>query len=80
MGGTALREDEPTNFVMKMVPSVIREQLVFKMQNLRIWNKIKDWIREKARNLVVCGSKGIPAHSLELADVLSDDFREKTEG
>ena len=76
-------DDELKNLVMRMVPGVIRQQLVFKMASLRSWIEIKGCIHEMARILVVYGGKSVPAHVVEPFDVLSvltDDVMEKTDG
>ena len=93
VGGMPLRDDERWNLVMKVVPHVIREQLICNRDSFGSWDEVKDWIREKARQLVVYGGKSVPAHSLEdkgalargsaaaeVLAVLSDDFMAKTAG
>ena len=65
VGGVPLRDDELRNVVMKVVPSVIREQLVFKLENFGSRSDIEDCICEKARILVVYGGKRVPTHSFK---------------
>ena len=79
IGGVPLREDELRNLAFKMVPGVIREQLIFKLRELHAWDDVKEWVREHARLLVVHG-RSSPANGLELKDLISDEFMERTDG
>ena len=65
LGGVPLRDDELRNIVLKIVPHIIRENLVFKMHDFYSWSQCKDYIKENARRLVVYGKPT----SLNLADV-----------
>ena len=92
VGGMPLRDDTRWNLVMKVVPHVIREQLIFERVSFGSWDEVKDWIRDKVRQLVLYGGKSLPANSLEdkgslargpataeVLAVLSCDFMEKTD-
>ena len=78
-GGVALRDDELRNLVMKVVPAILRDQLVYKIQEPWPWEQLKDWIREHAR-LHAVYSKSSPAHLAEAAHTITDEFMERTDG
>ena len=54
----------------KVVPHVIREQLIFKRDSFGVSDEVEGWIREKARQLLMYGGKNVPAHSLETKGAL----------
>ena len=77
IGGVPLREDELRNLVLKVVPAIIRDQLIFKLRDFKTWNEIKEYVHENARLLMVYG-RSSPAKLVETAFTITDEFLERT--
>ena len=79
IGSVPLRDEELRNLVLEIVPGVIRELLILKLRELHSWDDVKELVRDHARLLVVHG-RSSPANSLQLKDLISDEFMERTKG
>ncbi len=77
IGGVPLREDELRNLVPKVVPAIIRDQLIFKLRDFKTWNELKEYVHENARLLMVYG-RSSPAKLVETAFTITDEFLERT--
>ena len=55
-GGTPLRDDELKNIVKKIIPEVIRDQIILTTHQFPGFHDMKEYIKEKARALVVAKS------------------------
>ena len=73
LGGIPLRDDELRNIVLKIVPGIIRDNLIFKLKDFRNWSEVKDYIKENARLLRVYG-KSTALHLAEDAQEFTEAF------
>ena len=74
-GGVALRDDEFRSIVKKMIPDVIRDQIILSTHQFNSFMDMKEYIREKARAMTVARSaKSTAVHMVE--DEFGEDILE----
>ena len=78
LGGVPLRFDELRSIVLKIIPELLRDNLVFKLNDFRTWHELKEWIKENARLLMVY-SKPTPVNLAETGKPTEEELEKYDE-